>query len=113
LFVAVYKPMGWGWSNADIIGLLSFRTKSLLASDLNTENPFGMVKFQTLQARNSWTSLIIITFKFQCLSHAPTIHHKEMGMYLILVSIKMSNCQMSLLWHPGLRSPTLLFSHTG
>jgi hypothetical protein len=35
LLAAVYKSPGRAWSDADIIELLSFRLKSILAGDLN------------------------------------------------------------------------------
>jgi hypothetical protein len=37
---AVYKSQGRAWSDADIIELLSLRSKSILAGDLNAKNPF-------------------------------------------------------------------------
>jgi hypothetical protein len=55
---------------------------------------FGTVRFETLQVKNSWTYLIGMPFKFQRLSLPPTTHCKGMVMYLM--SIEMSNCQMSL-----------------
>jgi hypothetical protein len=92
----VHKPLGQALSDPDIIGILEFRNKSLLAGDLNAKNLFGTVKFQILQVRKYWTYLIITTFKFQRHSNALTIRSKEVVMYLILWSILMSNWQMSL-----------------
>jgi hypothetical protein len=40
LLVAVYKSPGRAWSDVDIIELLSFRPKSILAGDLNAKKPF-------------------------------------------------------------------------
>jgi exonuclease III len=40
LLAAVYKPPGRAWSDADIIELLSFRRKAILAGDLNAKHPF-------------------------------------------------------------------------
>jgi hypothetical protein len=37
---AVCKLLGHAWNNADIIKLLSFRHKSLLAGNLNAKHPF-------------------------------------------------------------------------
>jgi hypothetical protein len=39
LLAAVYKSPGRAWSDADIIELLSFRRKSILAGDLNAKHP--------------------------------------------------------------------------
>jgi hypothetical protein len=40
LLASVYKSPGRAWSDADIIELLSFRNKSILAGDLNAKHPF-------------------------------------------------------------------------
>jgi hypothetical protein len=40
LLVAVYKSSDQTWNDADVIELLSFRHKSLLAGDLNAKHPF-------------------------------------------------------------------------
>jgi hypothetical protein len=40
LLEAVYKSPGRAWNDADIIELLSFRQKSVLAGDLNAKHPF-------------------------------------------------------------------------
>jgi exonuclease III len=40
LLAAVYKPPRHAWNDRDIIKLLSFRHKSLLAEDLNVRHPF-------------------------------------------------------------------------
>jgi hypothetical protein len=40
LLAAIYKSPSLTWSDADIIGLLSFRHKSILAGDLNAKSPF-------------------------------------------------------------------------
>jgi hypothetical protein len=40
LLAAVYESTGRAWSGADIIELLSFRRKSILAGDLNAKHPF-------------------------------------------------------------------------
>jgi hypothetical protein len=40
LLTAVYKPPGKAWRDADIIELLNFRRKSVLAGDLNAKHPF-------------------------------------------------------------------------
>jgi hypothetical protein len=40
LLAAVYKSPGHAWNNADVIELVSFRHKSLLAGDLNAKHPF-------------------------------------------------------------------------
>jgi hypothetical protein len=39
LLAAVYKSPGHAWNDADIVELLSFRHKSLLAGDLNAKHP--------------------------------------------------------------------------
>jgi hypothetical protein len=39
LLAAVYESRGRAWSDADIIELLSFRRKSILAGDLNAKHP--------------------------------------------------------------------------
>jgi hypothetical protein len=40
MLAAVYKSPGRAWSDADVIELLSFRHKSVLAGDLNAKHPF-------------------------------------------------------------------------
>jgi hypothetical protein len=40
LLAAAYRSQGHVWSDADITELLSFRSKSILAGDLNAKNPF-------------------------------------------------------------------------
>jgi hypothetical protein len=40
LISAVYKSPGHAWNDTDIIELLSFRHKSLLAGDLNAKHTF-------------------------------------------------------------------------
>jgi hypothetical protein len=40
LLAAVYKLPGHAWHDADIVELLCFRHKSLLAGDLNAKHPF-------------------------------------------------------------------------
>jgi hypothetical protein len=40
LLAAIYKPPGRAWSDADIIELLSFRCKAILAGDPNAKHPF-------------------------------------------------------------------------
>jgi endonuclease/exonuclease/phosphatase family metal-dependent hydrolase len=40
LLSAVYKLPGSAWSDAEIIELLGFRRKSILAGDLNAKHPF-------------------------------------------------------------------------
>jgi exonuclease III len=40
LLAAVHKSPGHTWNDADIIELLNFRSKSLLAGDLNAKHPF-------------------------------------------------------------------------
>jgi hypothetical protein len=40
LLAAVCKSPGCAWNDADIIEVLSFRRKSLLAGDLNAKHPF-------------------------------------------------------------------------
>jgi hypothetical protein len=40
LLAAVYKSPGRAWRDADIIELLNFRRKSVLAGDLNAKHPF-------------------------------------------------------------------------
>jgi hypothetical protein len=40
LLAAVYKSPGKAWRDADIIELLKFRRKSVLAGDLNAKHPF-------------------------------------------------------------------------
>jgi hypothetical protein len=40
MLAAVYKSPGHAWSGADVIELLSFRHKSVLAGDLNAKHPF-------------------------------------------------------------------------
>jgi hypothetical protein len=52
LLAAVYKYPGRAWNDTDITDVLSFRRKSILAGDLNAKTHFGIVQFQTLQARN-------------------------------------------------------------
>jgi len=94
LLAAVYRPPGRAWIDPNVTDLLSFRTKSLLVGDLNAKNPIWNSQVSNLQARNSWTYLIIITFKFQCLILPSTIRHKDMAVYLILWSFKMSIYQM-------------------
>jgi hypothetical protein len=56
LLAALYKSAGSSYSNADIIELLSFRRKSILAGDLNAKPTYGIVHFQTPHARTSWIS---------------------------------------------------------
>lgn len=41
LLSAVHKSPGRAWIDVDIIELLSFRHKSILAGDLNAKYPFG------------------------------------------------------------------------
>jgi hypothetical protein len=53
LLADVYKSSGRAWIDTDIIELLSFRRISILAGDLNAKPHFGIMQFQTLQARNS------------------------------------------------------------
>jgi hypothetical protein len=52
LLAAVCKSPGHAWNDADIIKLLSFRHKLLLAGDLNAKYPFWNSGFPTLQAPN-------------------------------------------------------------
>jgi hypothetical protein len=40
LLASVYKSPGRAWSDADITELLSFRSRSILAGDLNAKRPF-------------------------------------------------------------------------
>jgi hypothetical protein len=40
LLAAVYRSPGRAWSDADIIELLSFRKKCVLAGDMNVKHPF-------------------------------------------------------------------------
>jgi hypothetical protein len=40
LLAAVYKSSCHAWNNAEIVELLCFRHKSLLAGDLNSKHPF-------------------------------------------------------------------------
>jgi hypothetical protein len=40
LLSSVYKSPGRAWSDADIVELLRFRSRSILAGDLNAEHPF-------------------------------------------------------------------------
>jgi hypothetical protein len=40
LLAALYRSPGRAWSDADIIELLNFRPKYILAGDLNSKNPF-------------------------------------------------------------------------
>jgi hypothetical protein len=40
MLAAVYKSLCRVWSDADVIELLSFRHKSVLAGDLNAKHPF-------------------------------------------------------------------------
>jgi hypothetical protein len=40
LLAGVYKSPGHPWSDADIIELLGFQRKSILAGDLNAEHQF-------------------------------------------------------------------------
>jgi exonuclease III len=40
LLAAVYKSPGKAWRDADIIELLNFRRKTVLAGDLNAKHPF-------------------------------------------------------------------------
>jgi hypothetical protein len=40
MLAAVYNSPGRAWSDADIIELLNFRHKSVLAGDLNAKHPF-------------------------------------------------------------------------
>jgi hypothetical protein len=40
LLAAVHKSPGRAWIDADIIELLSLRTKCILAGDLNAKHPF-------------------------------------------------------------------------
>jgi hypothetical protein len=40
LLTAVYKSPGRAWNDADITELLSFKSKTILARDLNAKNPF-------------------------------------------------------------------------
>jgi hypothetical protein len=40
LLASAYKSSGRAWSDADIIEILSFRRKSILAGDLNAKQPF-------------------------------------------------------------------------
>jgi hypothetical protein len=40
LLAAVYKSPGWPWNNTDILKLLGFKEKTILAGDLNAKHPF-------------------------------------------------------------------------
>jgi hypothetical protein len=40
LLATAYKSSGHAWDDADMIELLSFRHKSVLAGDLNAKHPF-------------------------------------------------------------------------
>jgi hypothetical protein len=40
LLAAVYKSPGRPWNNTDILKLLGFKRKTILAGDLNTKHPF-------------------------------------------------------------------------
>jgi hypothetical protein len=40
LLAEIYKSPGHAWNDADIIELLRFRYKSLLAGDMNAKHPF-------------------------------------------------------------------------
>jgi hypothetical protein len=47
---AVYKAPGHTWNDADIIELLNFRHKLLLAGDLNAKHPFWKSKITEFTA---------------------------------------------------------------
>jgi hypothetical protein len=40
LLAAVYKSPGRPWNNTDILKLLGFKRKTILAGDLNAKHPF-------------------------------------------------------------------------
>jgi hypothetical protein len=47
----IYKSPGHAWSNADVIELLNFRPKSVLADNLNAKTLFEIARFQNLPAQ--------------------------------------------------------------
>jgi hypothetical protein len=54
VFLAVlYVHLCRAWSDADVINLLNFRNKSLLAGDLNTKNPVWNSQVSNHSVRNS------------------------------------------------------------
>jgi hypothetical protein len=65
LLAAVYKSPGKAWRDVDIIELLNFRRKSVLAGGLNARHPFLNSAVSNPQVRNSWSCLILVTLKFQ------------------------------------------------
>jgi hypothetical protein len=48
LLAALYKPPGRNWSDADVIGILNFTSKSLLVGDLNAKNAVWDSQFSAL-----------------------------------------------------------------
>jgi hypothetical protein len=84
LHAAVYKSPDRAWSDTDIIELLSFRNKPLVASELNAK-----------QARNYWIYLMLMSLKFQRHS-IRLILLRGTVMCSMLWLIEFSDCQKSL-----------------
>jgi hypothetical protein len=99
LLAAVCNSPGHAWNVADVIELLTFRHKLLLAGDLNANHPF-------------WNSIVSPTLQFNILHEhefntsapqCPT-QYSSVGIGdMILLCTRMSDCQKSLsliFWTP-------------
>jgi hypothetical protein len=114
LLAAVYKLPGHAWNDADIIQLLSFRRKLLLAGDLNAKLPF----WNRLDSNPSCEKLLnLVAYKWvrnscNTLSHSLRSCGKWWrGRYCC--AQKCPTVESHCLWHSGLRSPTNHFPLTG
>jgi hypothetical protein len=111
---AVYKSPGRTWRYEDIIELLRFRNKCILAGDLNAKhlfwnsvvsNPSGGTLLQLFDINE-----LEITAP-QCPTHYSPAVNGDMLDTVVLKNIIKLSCHC--LWHSGLRSLTNSISHLG
>jgi hypothetical protein len=93
LLVAVYKSPGRAWSDADIMELLSFRPKSILACDLNAKNPFFNSRVSNLSGEKLLHLFDVNQFQISALQ-CPT-HYSPTGNGDVLNIVVHQNIRVS------------------
>jgi hypothetical protein len=111
LLAAICKSPGHAWNDADIIELLSFRHKSLLAGDLNAKHPFWNNVYSKSSGAKLLNLLHINDFKIsaqQCPTHySPAgngdvldiVVHKNVRLSVVTVSDILDSDHLPIIFH--------------
>jgi hypothetical protein len=95
LLASVYKSPLRAWRDPDITELINFRTKSILAGDLNAKHPVWNSKFSNPSGLKLLDSFINSNFEISAPQHPTHLFLMEEVMFWTLWSIKMFGSQRS------------------